>query len=203
MSRFISVETSLLTWPIAPSGLRYSPSHVAIACPRFFPVQDRCFWFESTTMTRRKCLESKRSVSGVQCHAIGDRLKDYLMAGAVDVYRLTPINALCGHDVNDMRSDLISWFIREAVSYDAASAVFSGATVLRSLDKLVNWLTPRMESVFCSQLIAAELMSLCRMNRDNPQRYNPGRLLRTLVQQGTYTRIRSLTRDDLKEVRAL
>lgn len=203
VSRFISVETSLLTWPLAPRGLRLSPSHVAIACPRFTPAQDRCFWFESTTMTRRKCLEAGRPISGVQCHQIGDRLKDYLIGGAVDLYRLTPINALCGHDVNDMRSDLISWFIREAVSYDAASAVFSGATVLRTIDKLTGLLTPRMESVFCSQLIAAELMSLCRMNRDNPQRYNPGRLLRTLVQQGTYTRIRSFTRADLKYVRHL
>lgn len=200
VSRFISLETSAFTWLTAPRGLKVSPSHVAIACPRFTPHSDRCFWFESTTLTNRRCLEAGRKVSGVQCHPIGARMKDYLRGGRVDVYRLTPINALSGHAVNDMRADLISWFIREAVSYDAAAAVFSGATLIRSIDKLTGWMTPRMESVFCSQLIAAELMSLCRMNRDNPQRYNPGRLLRTVVQQGTYSRVMSLTNADLLRV---
>lgn len=154
-------------------------------------------------MVHRPCLEAKRKVSGVQCHAVGDRLKDYLWEGRVDVYRLTPINAMCGHAVQDMRDDLISWFIRENVSYDFASAVFSGADVIRSIDKFTGMMIPKLESVFCSQLIAAELMSLCRMNRDNPQRYNPGRLLRNLVEQGTYSRIRSLGSDDIDEVRDL
>lgn len=203
VSRFISYETSLLSFPFAPAGLRLAPSHVAIACPRYEENSGQCFWFESTTMTHRPCLEAKRRVSGVQCHRIGDRLEDYLWEGRVDVYRLTPINALCGHAVNDMRDDLISWFIREEVSYDVASAVFSGAVLMRSIDKLTGLMVPRFESVFCSQLIAAELMSLCRMNRDNPQRYTPGRLMRTLVSQGTYSRIRSLSEQDIEEIRGL
>lgn len=203
MSRFISVETSLLTWLIAPQGLRLSPSHVAIACPRYAPHEKECFWFESTTMTSRPCLEAGRKVAGVQCHRVGERLSDYLQHGSVDIYRLTPINALSGNAVRDMRNDLISWFIEEEVSYDVAAAVFSGARLMRSIDKLTGLMVPRSEAVFCSQLIAAELMSLCRMNRDNPQRYNPGRLLRTLVEQGTYTRVRSLTRANIAEVLSL
>lgn len=203
LSRLISVETSLFTWPFAPRGLRLSPSHVAIACPRYAPNEERCWWVESTTLTGRPCVESKMQVSGVQVHAIGDRMADYLTAGRVDLYRMTPINRLTRDQIRDMRDDLITWFIGEQVSYDMAGAVFSGARLARSIDKVTGWLTPRMESVFCSQLIAAELMSLCRMNRDNPQRYNPGRLLRTLVQQGTYTRIRSFTAADLEEVKCL
>jgi hypothetical protein len=200
MSRFISLETSLLTWPIAPAGLRLSPSHVAIACPRFAPDHSSCWWFESTTMSRRPCLESKTPVQGVQVHAVADRLRDYCQTGHVDLYRLTPINRLAADEIRNMRSDLIQWFIEERIGYDAAGAVFSGTRLIRSLDKLTGILVPRMESVFCSQLIAAELMSLGRMNRDNPQRYNPGRLLRVLVQQGTYTRIRSFGPQDLQEL---
>lgn len=202
MSRFISIETSLLTWPFAPRGLKLSPSHVAIACPQFHPNHTRCYWFESTTMTHRKCVVAGRPVSGVQCHAVGDRLHDYLINGAVELYRLTPINALSPEAIMDMRSDL-SWFIDREVGYEMAGAIFSGARIIRGIDKLTGWMQPRMESVFCSQLIAAELMSICRMNRDNPQRYNPGRLLRVLVGQGTYTRIRALTVADLPEVSLL
>lgn len=160
-------------------------------------------WFESTTMTARPCAVAGRRVSGVQCHAVGDRLQDYLRDGEVDVYRLTPINALSLDAVADMMHDLVEWFIAQEVGYEMAGAIFSGTRLVRSLDKLTGWMTPRMESVFCSQLIAAELMSLGRMNRDNPERYNPGRLLRTLVQQGTYSRVRSLTAADFHEVRAL
>lgn len=203
LSRFISLETSLLTWPFAPSGLRLSPSHVAIACPRFAPHHSRCFWFESTTMTGRSCLERGHAVSGVQVHSVGLRAQDYLQQGRVDLYRLTPINELSSDQVGAMRFDLISWFIRKGISYDAAFAVFSGARLIRTIDKLTGLLTPRMESVFCSQLIAAELMTIGLMNRDNPIRYNPGRLLRTLVRQGTYTRIRSFNSADLDEVREL
>lgn len=203
LSRLISVETSLLSWPFAPRGLRLSPSHVAIACPRYFPYTDHCYWFESTTLTRRQCLEAGRPVTGVQVHAVGDRLQDYCERGRVDLYRLTPINALSKDQIEELRSDLVNWFIDNAISYDLAGAVFSGARVMRSVDKITGWMTPCHESVFCSQLIAALLMSLCRMNRDNPQRYNPGRLLRTLVQQGTYTRVRTFTAADLQEIAEL
>lgn len=203
VSRLIAIETSLLTWPFAPRGLKLSPSHVAIACPRFAPNHSRCYWFESTTLAHRECLEAGRPVCGVQVHAVGDRLQDYCGRGRVDLYRLTPINALTGQQMRDMRSDLLEWFVRKRIGYDMAGAVFSGTRVIRSIDKITGWLTPGMESVFCSQLIAAELMSLCRMNRDNPLRYNPGRLLRTLVQQGTYSRICSFTANDLDQVKAL
>lgn len=203
LSRFISIETSLFTWPLSPKGLRLGPSHVAIACPRFPPHHSRCWWIESTTMTRHACIESGKPVSGVQVHPVHLRLQDYLETGRVDLYRLTPINALTPDQIRDMRNDLISWFVRKGISYDAAGAVFSGTRLIRSIDKVTGFLQPRFESVFCSQLIAAELMSLCRMNRDNPVRYNPGRLLRTLVHQGTYTRVRSLTAADLDEVKEL
>lgn len=203
VSQLISWKTSLLSWPFAPRGLRLSPSHVAIACPRFHPFSDHCFWFESTTLTRRECLEAGRPVSGVQVHHVGDRLTDYCHEGRVDLYRLTPMNVLSADSILELRGDLVSWFISHGVSYDMAGAVFSATRIARTFDKFTGWMIPCHESVFCSQLIAALLMGLCRMNRDNPQRYNPGRLLRTLVQQGTYSRIRTFTADDLEEIRDL
>lgn len=187
VSRFISAETSLLTWLTAPRGLRFSPSHVAIACPILLG-DHVCHWVESTTLTRRTCLINHERVSGCQVHKIEHRMSDYLSGGGcVDVYRLTPINQLSPDETDDMRRDLVDWFVREGVGYDAASAIFSGTRVARVIDKVLPFWDSRAHRVFCSQLLAAELQALGRMNRDDPERYNPGRLLRTLVRQGVYS----------------
>lgn len=105
------------------------------------------------------------------------------------MYRLTGINALTGHQVNNLRHDLLGWFVANEYEYDAASAIFSSTKILKSLDAIFPFWQQRRHSVFCSQLIAAELQSLGLMNRDNPARYNPGRLMRQLVRQGIYVRL--------------
>lgn len=192
ISRLISVKTSLGSLLRGPSGLRYAPSHVAIACPRYAPHNQQQFWVESTTLAHRKCLERQKNVRGCQVHHIPDRIRDYTGCGGhVDVYRLTPINGLTGHQVSELRQDLIGWFVRHEVGYDAASAIFSGTKLLKSMDKALPFWAPGAQSVFCSQLIAAELQALGLMNRDSPVRYNPGRLMRMLVRQGVYGRVAS------------
>ena len=185
VSRFISIETSLLTWQFAPPRLRLSPSHVAMAVSS--GLRRECHWVESTTLARRTCLVRGERVSGCQVHHIEHRISDYLATGGrVHVYRLTPINRLSLDEMNDMRRDMVDWFVKQGIGYDAASAIFSGTRLIRLADKVLPFWESRSCSVFCSQLLAAELQSLGRMNRDDPERYNPGRLLRVLVRTGVY-----------------
>jgi hypothetical protein len=193
VSRGISLETSLLSFLTGPSGLRWSPSHVAIAAHHNSELR----WYESTTMASRECLSACRRVAGAQVHSVRDRLRDYVIAaaGRVDVYRLTAIDML-EFDEERMLAEMMSTFVgdliekRDPVRYDSGGAIFSGT-------RFVKWLPfsrADLNSVFCSELIAAVLQRLCRMNRDNPARYNPGMLLRRLVRQGTYARLCSFTK---------
>lgn len=185
ISRFISAQTAL---PWAPRGLRLGPSHVAIAS-QVVELRDRGLcWVESTSLSRRSCLVRGERVMGCQVHSIEARLSDYVDAGGrVDMYRLTPINALKSEAVRELAQDL-SWYVQKRFNYDTGSAIFSGTHLLRLADKAFSFWLPSPDSVFCSQLLAAELQSLGLMNRDNPQRYNPGRLVRKLVAQGVYYR---------------
>jgi len=190
MSKGISLETSLTSWLTAPAGLKWSPSHVAIACTRYAPDHDRTYWFESTSMARRLCLEAGRVVHGVQVHTIEDRIADYLRPGGrVVQYRLTDIDALDALEQANLRRILYSWVgdeTKPAASYDTTGAAFSGLRVLPYLPCS----RADIESLFCSELVAAVLQRCCLMNRSNPARFNPGRLLRTLVRQGTYKHLR-------------
>ena len=189
VSRFISWQTASV---IAPAGLRLGPSHVAIASPLEGAVFSGCLWVESTTLARRACVVRGERVNGCQVHRIADRVGDYLDGGgACDLYRLSPINALGKRAARELGRDL-SWYVSQRVGYDAASAVFSGTRLIRAADGLLSFWRPNSQSVFCAQLIAAELQALGLANRENPQRFNPGRLLRTLVAQGVYYRVGAL-----------
>jgi hypothetical protein len=184
ISRGISLETSLLSWLIGPKRLRWSPSHVAIASPRH--DHRGCWWIESTHLCQRHCLEARRRVSGVQVHEVQSRIDDYVRRGGrVEQYRLTHIDRLDDTEIwrlEDVLMRHVGQEDRPAAGYDTAGALFSGLRVL----PLLPVSRANLESVFCSELIAAVLQRLCRMNRANPARFNPGRLLRKLVRQGTY-----------------
>ena len=190
VSKGISLETSLTSWITAPSGLRWSPSHVAIGCSRYAPDHDRAYWFESTSRSQRLCLGSGRSVHGFQVHAVEDRIGDYIKPGGrVVQYRLTDIDALDELEQANLRRVLYQWVgdeNKDAASYDTTGAAFSGLRLLPYLPCS----RADLESLFCSELVAAVLQRCCLMNRSNPARFNPGRLLRTLVRQGTYKQLR-------------
>lgn len=194
ISRGISLETSLVSWATGPNRLRWSPAHVAVASRR--PGKCGSFWFESTTLSPRECLESGESVHGVQVHRVSDRIQDYVSSGgAVEQYRLTDIDHLDAAEVVRLQTMLMDYVGNdrlEPVGYDTAGALFSGLRVLPRLP----FSRSNLDTVFCSELIAALLQRLCRMNRVNPSRFNPGHLLRQLVRQGTYGFLR---RFDSKE----
>lgn len=182
VSRIISAGTFR---PFAPRGLRLGPSHVAMCCNwRNSPV-----WVESTTFATSPCLVRGEVVAGCQAHPIGQRLADYLVAGGrVDLYRLVAIDRFTDEESARLADILVNGFVNRGIGYDYGGALISGTRVLKrlSLGRLAG-----LESVFCSELLAATLMRLCRLNRKNATRYNPGALVRRLVRDGTYRFVES------------
>lgn len=177
VSRSISFGTASL-W--APKRLRIGPSHVAMLCDhRGAPV-----WIESTTLCPHPCVIQGVPTSGVQAHFPQDRIRDYIDdGGRVDVYRLSGIDRLSRTEAEMLSRILIKHFIGRFVRYDTGGALLSGTRLLKRTRFFPG---ANLDELFCSELVAAVLMRLGRMNRANPTRYNPACLLRELVREGTY-----------------
>ena len=107
----------------------------------------------------------------------------------MDIYRLTEIDSLSQVEADLLSRILLDHFVARAVRYDIGGALLSGTRVFQLL---YSFPLANLDELFCSEMVAAVLMRLGRMNRDNPTRFNPGRLLRTVVRHGTYRRIASL-----------
>lgn len=165
---------------VGPPRLMLGPSHVAIVTE----TDHGPLWCESTTLSSRPCVVRGERVAGCQAHAPMDRVQEYATAGGrVDVYRLTAINALSQPERKLMTRILLEHFVRPGLQYDAAGAVLSGTRLLQATSLFPD---AGLHTMFCSELIAAVLMRLNRLSRDNPSRFNPSRLLRRLVANGTY-----------------
>lgn len=162
-----------------PVTLRAAPSHVAM----IGRYNGHPLWFESTTLCERECEIRGEAVSGCQAHDPLDRLRDYIDdGGCVDLYRLHPFFRLTPDEQQALSSRLL-FFVRREADYDLGGALWSGTHVLQAL----SYFPPaNLESLFCSEYLAAALAGL-RMNRDNPGRFNPARLLRELLRTGVYT----------------
>lgn len=184
ISRIITVGTSTL---FAPRGTRIAPSHVAIITKT--GGDGLSLWVESTSLSERPCLVRGETVSGVQAHFVEDRAKDFLYhGGRIIVFRLSGIDGL-SEEENLLLTRITNHLINSRASYDTRGAIISGTRVFkrtRFLELFSHWLPIDLNSLFCSELIAAVLMRLGRMNRTNPTRYSPGSLVRELVAQGTY-----------------
>jgi hypothetical protein len=168
--------------PTAPRGLRVAPSHVSIVAVD----RGETVVFESTTLANRPCLIRGESVGGVQCHEPELRVWDYThRGGRVDVYRLTQWNRLETREVFELSKQLREMTLA-GLTYDTGGALLSGTRVFQ-----MTRLFPAadLESFFCSELVAFSLMRLHRLCRTNPTRFNPGRLCRRLVHEGTYRKV--------------
>jgi hypothetical protein len=144
---------------------------------------------ESTTLAPRPCRVLGRRVAGVQAHDPAARIADYRAAGGrVVCYRLVPIEALSNSESMLLDHILIEHFVRPALPYSLTGALLSGTRVFQwtRLFPLAD-----LRQLFCSELIAAVYMRLGRLPRDNPTRYSPARLLRTLVRHGTCYPVRT------------
>lgn len=176
--RFISWVTMN---PFAPKTLKYGPGHVAT----IVEYEDQKVWAESTTLVNHPCTITERDKPrGCQAHNILDRVHDYReQEGNVYLYRLSPINTFTASEKEIWNSVLIDYFIKNEVNYDMGGALISGTRIISRTDFLPS---DALSSVFCSELIAACLMRVCRLVKGNPTRYNPSTLLRKLVKDGTY-----------------
>jgi len=164
----------------APQHLRIGPSHIAIICEH----QSTPIWVESTTLCSHPCLILKRAVNGVQAHVPEMRIQDYVQAGGhVDLYRLSDIDQLSVDESKLLNTILIRHFIFREITYDLGGALLSGTRLFKRTRLFPG---ADLNELFCSELVAAVLMRLGRMNRSNPTRYNPACLLRELVREGTF-----------------
>lgn len=149
-------------------------------------------WWESTTLCSQPCLELQIPVSGVQVHAIEDRVEAYVRGGGrVDMYRLNDVDQLDMVEVEALEEWLRRHFAGR--SYDFRGAAISGTRVWSRL----RWIfvsNGGLESLFCSEMLAALLMRLSRLDRARkPGWYNPGRLMRRLVRTGVYRLVERIT----------
>lgn len=173
-SRFI---TGITASPFGQRGLRFGPSHIAILAKHC----ERDVWIESTTLCRHPCEVQRKPVAGVQAHVPFDRIADYTSTGgSVVLYRLVGLNKLSQSESALLTSIVLRHLLGRARPYDLRGALLSGTRVLRYLPGA------KLEELFCSELVAALLMRLGRMNHSNPARYHPARLLRELVRHGIY-----------------
>ena len=185
-SRAISYGTASL---LAPKRLRIGPAHIALICEYHgSPV-----WIESTTLCPHPCVIMARPVSGVQAHLPEMRIADYAQAGGhVDLYRLSAIDRLSNSESELLTRILIRHFIGRRVTYDMGGALLSGTRLFKRTRLLP---AADLNELFCSELVAAVLMRLNRLNRANPTRYNPADLLRQLIREGTYQFERSFSQE--------
>jgi len=163
MSRFISLETLSIVKPYL------GPSHVAIC----LPIHNQLYWCESTSFCKRPCHFQAIQFNGCQAHLISDRLSDYKHT---TIYRLKGINKLSTSEATLLGEIFKDHFL--AKSYDFVGAAVSGTRLIKYLPFIPN------EHLFCSELIAALYMRVGRLPRRNPTVYNPGKLIRALLQTG-------------------
>lgn len=168
-------------WPIAPRGLRLGPSHVAIMAE----TSGRgLLWFESTSLCQRPCVLTGEQRAGTQAHWPNNRIFDYTRnGGRVDIYRLLPFWELLPGESREL-GDLLRIAVDLRLRYDLPGALLSGTRVL----KFSRFFYADLESVFCSELVAAVLQKLHLLAIQNPMRFSPASLMRSLVRTGVYRR---------------
>jgi len=135
-------------------------------------------------MAPHECLIRGEHVAGVQVHEPDNRIRDYLaQGGKVIRYALTPINRLTGSESELLTKILLGKFVERGINYDLGGALISGTRVFQLLRSFPG---ADLNRLFCSELVSAVLQRLGRLNRTNPTRHNPARLLREAVRQGVY-----------------
>jgi len=135
--------------------------------------------YESTTLSQRPCVFSGKRTKGVQAHEPVSRIRSY--HGRVYHYRLN------GKLSKLQRTVLGRYLYRQlGTPYDALGAFRSRDLGLGTVEK---WLIKRPEnlnSLFCSEYLAAALKMSCIWEPKNASRWNPNRLVRVLVREGIY-----------------
>lgn len=189
VSRVISFGTMRL---LAPRGLRYGPSHVAMIAHHH--TIGRPLWCESSTLSTFPCVINGERAEGCQAHYPEQRMIEIENAGGrVEIYRLAPIFELDTGESGLLSDIVFKHLIRNRVRYDWPHVVLAGTRVIKRTALMP---AESRDAVFCSEMVAAVLMRLGRLCLDNPTKYSPADLLRVLVRNGTYYRVNRHDRPD-------
>jgi hypothetical protein len=150
---------------------RVGLSHVAIVAE----YRGQLVLFESTTLDDEPCLITGRRIHGVQAHPLVRRIKGY--AGAAYHYPLC--RALTTDQSKKLTEFLVSMIGRP---YDDIGAFRSGG---EGFSYIESWLRPaNLNSIFCSELVAAAHKYVGAWHPRNESSYNPNRLVRTELRDG-------------------
>lgn len=158
---------------LATMGIPFwSISHVAIVAQSQAP--DRLLLFESTTQHPQACAIQGRVVNGVQAHGPAPRVASY--CGKVWVY---PIS----HRLEAVAARQLSRFCHGAlgIPYDCLGAFRS--RTLGFWERAALSRREQLNSLFCSEFVAAALRQVGAFPTRNASRWNPNKLLRTLVRR--------------------
>ena len=153
-------------------GARNGISHISIVAEH--PHEEgELLIYESTTQCPLDCEFAHRKVSGVQAHNPYARIESYY--GGVWVYRLTP-------ELNKYESARLTKFLHYHVGteYD-----YRGALRARDSGFMLRYILPAsgLETLFCSEYVAAALQCLERVDLSYGNGWSPNRLRRYLFAQ--------------------
>lgn len=152
-------------------------SHVAIVGRYGDPTNEKPALYESTTLANIPCLHAGGPVKGVQVHPIESRLDNY--KGRIWYYQISKW-------MDKKRQNELSQFLYDHLGtpYDAIGAIRSGG---RAFGLVESWFREEdLHSVFCSELVAAALRIAGMFSNHNASRWNPQKLLKTLVKDGVH-----------------
>ena len=165
-----SLEGALInlgTWGVPCFG----HSHVAILADH--PLLNELLVWESSSRSRLPCLLQERDVSGVQAH----RIEEWIAADR-GRYWYYPLGVpLFGSQPRD----LTDWLDHEiGRQYDSI-----GAFRARDFTCIERWLgRENLETLFCSELVAAAWRQIGVWHTGNASRWSPNRLIRTALEVG-------------------
>jgi hypothetical protein len=162
-------------------GIAYVSNRDMRASARYSGLADewtsRNLLIESTTLDTHPCVIQQRPFRGVQAHEPHRRIEEY--DGEVWLLKLHPDWKLSLEESSLLTRYLLG---KVGLEYSMVEAALSGGNIVK------RWLSnpESFHYVFCSQLWTGALERVGRYPLANASKVNPGELVRTLVEQGTY-----------------
>jgi hypothetical protein len=157
-------------------------SHVGIVAE----YRDELLLWESLAVTDRPCAVRGDKQSGVQAHRFGYRLADEIQrSGKVWAYCLKrPLNASESAELSGVL------YASLGASYDFAGATRSGGMLFGFFERLLR--PESLESLFCSELVAASLREVGRFDTLSASSWSPNSLIREGKRRGIWRQIARL-----------
>lgn len=135
--------------------------------------------YESCTSLRPPCYHAGKLVKGVQAHTV-DELLEFISTRKTRLWHYRQRHPLYLHEAARLEHWLRQ---RIGLPYDLDGALHAGGGILfRTLALLIRG--ENLAGMFCSELAAAGLVHVGRLQTRSASRWNPTKLCRTLVRFG-------------------